>query len=320
MTTDARTEDPTLSPDEAFAVLGHETRLDILRALGDAGEPLAFSELYERVEYDDESNFNYHLRQLAGHFVEQTDEGYALQRSGRRVVKAVLSGAVTETPVIERTPVETPCFLCGDVGMEVSFRQGTVGVYCPECGGRRDASSPSMERVDESATDVVGKVGLPPAGVHDRTPTEVLRVGELWSCRMAHALARGVCPDCSAPVDHSVSVCEDHDPAGGRCEACRQLSAVTISSRCTNCILDQRYNFSALLLADTEVMAFMIDHGVDPLVPRSFHHAALEETVLSTEPFAARFTFTADDETLTLTVDDDLSVVEATRDRTAGTD
>jgi DNA-binding transcriptional ArsR family regulator len=311
MPTDVGSDESTLlTPDEAFAVLGHETRLQVLQRLGEACEPLSFSELYEHVEYEDESNFNYHLKQLVGHFVEHTDEGYAIQRPGRRVVKAVLSGAVTENPVIGRSPVETPCFLCGGDEMEVSCRQGTVGVYCPESGGRRDGST--MERVAESATDVVGKVGVPPAGVHDRTPTEVLRVGELWSVRMAQALARDVCPDCSAAVEHSVHVCEDHDPSDGRCDACGQRSAITVTSRCTNCILDQRYNLSALLLADTEVMAFMIEHGIDPLVPRAFHHSSLEETVRTTDPFEARFRFTADGDTLTLTVDEDLSVNEVT--------
>lgn len=312
--------DELLSPDEAFAALGHETRLTIVRVLGEAGEALSFSDLYERIEYDDESNFNYHLQRLTGHFVERTAEGYALKRRGRRVVKAVLSGAMTENPVIERTSVETPCFLCGGDGMEVSYREETVGVYCAECGGKRNGTSVAMERVDETSTDVVGKVGLPPAGVHNRTPTEVLRVGELWSGRMAHALARDVCPDCSAPVEHSVTVCPDHEPASGRCGACGQRSAITVSSRCNNCIRDQRYNLSALLLAETDVMAFMIDHDIDPLVPRAFHHSALDETVLSTDPFEGRFTFTADGDTLSLVVNEDLSVVDVTRTEAMETD
>jgi len=39
----------TLPPDDAFAVLGNETRMEILRALGDADGPLPFSELHDRV-------------------------------------------------------------------------------------------------------------------------------------------------------------------------------------------------------------------------------------------------------------------------------
>jgi DNA-binding transcriptional ArsR family regulator len=321
MTPNADSDDPGMdTPGEAFAILGDETRLRILRALGEAGEPLQFSELYDRVEYDDPSNFNYHLKRLAGHFVEDTDAGYALRPEGRRVVKAVLAGFMTETPEIERTRVETPCFLCGSDEMEVSYRDGIVGVYCPACGGRIDGSSPTMEWADDSTTDVVGKVGLPSAGAKNRPPSEILRVGELWSCWIAHALARDACPECSAPVEHSIHVCEDHDTAGGRCGACGRESAITVTSTCTHCIRDQRFVFSALLLANTDVMRFMIDHGLDPLVPRAFHHAAVEETVLSADPFEARFTFTADGEALTLTVDDALNVVEVARERTVDTD
>ncbi|PSQ07990.1 transcriptional regulator, partial [Halobacteriales archaeon QS_5_68_33] len=79
-------EHSTLSPDEAFAALGNEARLEILRTLGASDGPLTYAELYERVEYDDPSNFSYHLNKLAGHFVRKTDRGYGLWDAGRRVV------------------------------------------------------------------------------------------------------------------------------------------------------------------------------------------------------------------------------------------
>lgn len=96
----------TLSSEDAFAVLGDETRLQILQALGEADEPLAFSELFERIEYEDSSNFGYHLRKLVGHFVRKSDEGYTLWEAGRRVVEAVLAGAMTENPVMELTQID----------------------------------------------------------------------------------------------------------------------------------------------------------------------------------------------------------------------
>lgn len=66
---------------EAFKQLGNETRLAILLVLWDGYEPFAsdssltFSELYDRVEVADSGNFPYHLDQLTGHFVEETDAG-----------------------------------------------------------------------------------------------------------------------------------------------------------------------------------------------------------------------------------------------------
>lgn len=80
-----------LSPGEAFAVQGDETRLQILQTLGEADDPLAFSELFDRVEYDDTANFNYHLGKLEIHFVHKTGDGYALRNAGGRVVEAILS-------------------------------------------------------------------------------------------------------------------------------------------------------------------------------------------------------------------------------------
>jgi len=92
-----------LSADDAFATLGNETRVQILRELGDAGEPLAFSTLYDRVDVTDSSQYNYHLDRLLGYFVHRVDGEYALARPGERIVEAIRSGAVTGDPELERT-------------------------------------------------------------------------------------------------------------------------------------------------------------------------------------------------------------------------
>lgn len=101
-----------LSPEEAFSVLGDETRLAILRTLGDAADPLSFSALFDRVDYDDPSNFNYHLKKLTDHFVHKTADGYVLRQAGRRVVEAVLAETPAAEPRLERTQIDRPCFLC----------------------------------------------------------------------------------------------------------------------------------------------------------------------------------------------------------------
>jgi len=82
---------PFDDPAEAFAVLGDETRLDILRTLADADEPLAFSSLRERAGVRDSGRFSYHLRTLCEYFVRETPEGYELGHAGTRVLDA--SGA-----------------------------------------------------------------------------------------------------------------------------------------------------------------------------------------------------------------------------------
>lgn len=84
-----------LDPDEAFAVLGNETRIAILQALERADEPLAYSDLKRQVEVCDSGRFNYHLEKLIGHFVERSDEGYWLRTVGERAAKAVIAGTFT---------------------------------------------------------------------------------------------------------------------------------------------------------------------------------------------------------------------------------
>lgn len=310
MTEDAETA-AGMSPDEAFAILANETRLGILRTLGDADGPLSFSELFERVDYDTTANFSYHLDRLDGHFVRHADDGYDLRQAGRRIVEAVLSGAVTADPVVERTEIGMACFLCGGT-MELQYRQEHVGLYCADCGGTRGGTSATAGWATDRPDDIVGYVALPPAGAHGRTPTELLHAAEIWTVAEAQASARGVCPRCSASVDHAVRACENHD-GNGRCDRCDQEFGVTIHVQCTNCILEQEAVFTKHLLAHPELMAFMIDHGVDPVAPDGFHITALDETIVSTDPLEALFTFTADGDALTLTVGDDLSVVDATR-------
>lgn len=303
---------PALSPEEALTVLGNETRLQILRTLGETGEPLTFTELFDRVDYEGASNFNYHLKQLAGHFIQKTDDKYVLRQAGRRVIGSVFAEARTEDVDMNRTPVDWSCFLCGAPG-EVSYRDGHVGLYCSACGGTRDETSPTAVGRTVEANDVLGYLDLPPAGAADRTPLELIDAATVWGTTRALGWARGVCSACSASLERSVTVCENHEKAGNRCDRCGQRFAVSIRYNCTNCIFNQTAPFSTYLLDNTDLVSFMTDHGIDPLGPNGFHMSALDETIHSTDPFEARFTFTADDESISLTVDDDLSVVDVSR-------
>jgi DNA-binding transcriptional ArsR family regulator len=133
-------DDP--SPTDAFALLGDETRVGILRALGEAAGPLSFSTLRERVGTRDSGRFNYHLDRLVGHFVARTDEGYTLRRVGERVVVAVQSGSVTATPELGPTLVDESCPFCGaQVG--VHYREERLGVFCTECAGAYSGGGPA---------------------------------------------------------------------------------------------------------------------------------------------------------------------------------
>ncbi|MFB6173369.1 MAG: ArsR/SmtB family transcription factor [Halobacteriales archaeon] len=305
------TEAGTPSPDDAFAVLGDETRIAILRTLGEADDPLSFSELRDRVGVEDSGGFNYHLDRLRDHFVRRTEEGYDLRGAGRRVVEAVLSGTVTESPTIEHTEIDVPCQFCG-APIVVGFREERVESYCTECRGLfgRDCC---VDGPDAPEGGYLGYLPIPPAGVEGRDPEELYRAAWTWANLEIMSMAAGVCPRCSATVEYSVDVCGNHDPGGTVCGECDRRKAVGLHVDCTNCIFDVGGTINIGLVANTDLLAFLTEHGLNPVAPEAVAavnrvHDAFEEEVVSEEPFEARFTFGLEGDTLTLTVDEDLEV------------
>lgn len=67
------------------------------------------------------------------------------------------------------------------------------------------------------------------------------------------------------------------------------------------------------------MMAFLATHGYNPITD-SYGPVMqdADEKILSTDPFKPRVTFTIDDDTISLTVDDKLSVIDATNRSTPG--
>lgn len=303
-----------LPPDQAFAALGNETRIEILRALGEVDEPLSFSNLHDRVEMRDSSQFNYHLEKLVGHFVRKSEAGYALTRAGRRVIEAVLSGAVTEAPVVDRTEVDHPCHLCG-APIEVTFHEERVELYCTACSGTYTRSSSTGDRTHAADYGYLGYQPLPPAGVRGRSPHELLQASYTWGTLELMAASHGMCPRCSASLEQSTDVCRDHDASDGLCETCGRRYAVGIQLECTNCIYDEGAAAAVGLTGSTPVLAFLLEHDVNPIHPTpDLLPTATQaindyrEEILATDPLRARFTFTIGDDDLTVTVDENLAV------------
>ncbi|MFB6187671.1 MAG: hypothetical protein ABEI86_12505, partial [Halobacteriaceae archaeon] len=125
-----------------------------------------------------------------------------------------------------------------------------------------------------------------------------------------HAAGRGICPRCSAAIAYSLDICENHTIEGNRCEECGMRFAGMFSAVCTNCIFDVKAPIVVQLAVQTELMAFMIDHGIDPVSSEGYNFPLgnVIEDIRSTDPFKAEFTFATDEETLTLTVDEELSI------------
>lgn len=318
MPTDGNRAETTLPPDDAFAVLGNENRMEILQTLGEATDPLSFSELRDRVGVRDSGQFNYHLDKLEGHFVTKMGDGeYALRQAGKRVIEAVLSGAVTEAPIVERTAIDMDCPYCG-APTEMRYLEERAEGYCTECAGTFGSAS-TLSAAESLDKGFLGTLFLPPAGIEGRTPLEIMETGATWANLRVMAAASGICPRCSAPLETDVAVCERHDVSEGLCEQCNNHHQVRFESQCTNCIFSTSGVFALRLTTNPDFLHFQIDHDLNPVTPdRVADWIRLlldyDEEIVSTEPFEARFTFTLDDESLTLHVDDDLRVTEASKD------
>lgn len=309
------TEGSTLPPDDAFATLGNETRMEILRTLGAAGETLSFSELRDRVGVSDSGQFNYHLEKLTGHFLNKTEDGYSLHRAGERVIEAILSGAVIDAPVMDYTELDQSCYYCGSP-VAVNFAEEKVGVYCTDCDGNYGGFDDLDGTLDPQDRGRLGYLMLPPAGVRERTPSEVLSAATIWGHLDLFAQGKGICPRCSARLDESVRICQDHDDSPGLCAECDNRHAIQLIMDCENCIFEQEAIFMISLMGTTELLGFMTAHGFNPISPSpelDFWEITgdYDEELISTDPFRAKFTFNIGEDAIILTVNDQLDIVES---------
>ena len=278
----------SLDPAEAFALLGNEIRIDILRALWDADCPVSFSDLHRRVDVDDSAQFNYHLGKLTDHFVRRTDDGYEFRHAGEKVVCSIFAGTLTDR-VRTEFPVEGECHDCGG-SLIADYEDEGMAITCTAC-----------------PTDY-GRYPFPPGGLSDRTPEEVMSAFN-QRVRHLHCLAAdGVCPECSGPVRTEIR--EDDENA-------LDLK-IRVDHRCTRCRHVVRSPLGLSLLDHSLTVSFYDDHGVElPTEPYwTLAWCVTDEytTVLSRDPWRVRIDIPLADDVLSVTLDGNLTVIESGRD------
>ncbi|MFD1644292.1 DUF7351 domain-containing protein [Haloarchaeobius litoreus] len=283
-----------LPPDEAFGLVAHETRVRVLEALLDAAEPLSFSELNDRVGMRDTGQFNYHLGKLTDRFVEERDDGYALTREGARVGGAILSGGYTKGIDADPVQMDAPCLDCGS-SMTATFDESRVDITCPDCG------------------EDFAQVEVPPGALYDCTPEEAVDVAHRWAIRNHSTAELGFCTRCDGRMDRWVIDGESDDSPDwlveGRFEA-------FVRYDCERCGSGWFTDVGLALLSHPAVVAFHYDHGIDTRETRLWELewvSADASTVVGRDPLRVAVSVTLDDETLTLTVDDGLSVLDEER-------
>lgn len=308
---------------EAFALLGHDTRLATLLAIWEDHDlraednAVSFSRIFERVGHDDPGNLRYHLRKLEGQFVRRREDGggYELRVPARRLVRAVIAGAGVHDKRLESTEVDGACPLCG-ARTEVSFREGILFWACHDCGGM----TPGQEFAPFDPPGPLTAHRFDPAALHEWSTGALCAASLVVGWRDLRSMFDGVCPECSSPVDRWFERCPDHDPDG--CEECGLRFGTTAHFRCRTCAYHDGASPKHLVLFHPAVVSFYDDHGVSTRVragdaehARRVHALALdhEVTVVQREPLRVAVTATRDGETVRLTFDETVRVLETRR-------
>lgn len=305
---------------EAFELLGDETRLAILLALWEAYDPRAvensvpFSTLFDRVSVSDSGTFTYHLDKLVGRFVEATDGGYRLRNSGLKVVRAVIAGAGLEEQELPATEIPRTCYHC-DSPVELSYEDERLYQICAECEGH--VGPDSTERAPEGTLMVYDNFN--PAGLANRTPGEVFVAGTIEYHRAVTLLIRGVCPECSGPVDESLHICESHVASEGElCPNCNTWNEARVSYVCSVCKYSGSYPAWTAVFDHPAVVSFYYEHGFDMTFGlddpedcgRAWDRLVREQSLVSTDPVRILVTVPCDGDVLHLTLDETLDVID----------
>jgi DNA-binding transcriptional ArsR family regulator len=300
---------------EAFQLLSDETRLGILQSLWEAYDPaddtpMRFSDVRERMGGVDPGRLNYHLNKLADHFIRRTSDGYELRDSGKRIVRLILAGTAIDDPEIDPVPVDISCWYCGGQP-EWSYREGWRILECTNCDARCVESFPP---------GVISKSEFPPSGLRGRTPDEINEADRIWGTHRRASVMDGVCPECAGDMPVTlVDICDDHHPDWDEyqfCETCGSIFWGRVSHVCEGCKYHWRMPTLFYPSRQPAVVAFYHDQGIEFDLATHEQRAYLldfEEELVSEDPFRIRISIPGDDETLWLTYDDRMTVVDIER-------
>lgn len=73
-----------------LGTLSEPARLELLLILYESAEPLSYSSIRAQSSIEDKGRFNYHLRKLRSIYITNTDAGYSLSDTGRKVVEMLV--------------------------------------------------------------------------------------------------------------------------------------------------------------------------------------------------------------------------------------
>ncbi|MFB6220729.1 MAG: ArsR family transcriptional regulator [Halolamina sp.] len=284
-------------PEDAFSLIGDETRVEIIRTLGDAreepeGSPaVPFAELRAALPArTDSSRFDYHLQQLTGQFIEEVEDGYRLRPEGWTLYRTLQAGPLDHRHSSGETGVGVDCYFC-HTEMTASATDGKFRVECPGCGYRYDSTT-----------------RVPAAALGD-DESAVSRIGR-YNQHKRLAFTNGVCPTCASAVDAAFVSPENAPFDDSRRE-------VYVTYRCERCGTQELLSVGEAFRHDPGLVAFCHDHGVDysttPVWEIEFAATDRFVTVTDRDPWEVLLQVPLDEETFELRIDGDVTVTERNR-------
>ena len=311
---------------DALKLLADETRLAILLALWEEHEPHAddavpFSQLFERVDYDNRGNFSYHLEKLEGRFVTQHTErgGYELRTSGLKFVRSLIAGTGLDDISVTDAEIGEPCPIC-EAPTAVDYHDGVVLWTCTECDGVAPDVS-EWGTLKDHMNGVLGFAQFEPAGVADRTPIELRAASAVAEHQRARSMFDGLCPTCSGRVDGRLEYCRDHD-SSGVCDICGWMLRLFAQFQCRTCEEYVDIDTKQLALFHPAVVAFYENHEIstrfhadDPESARRLFDLMIdhEEELVSDDPLRIAVKVAVDDDIVSVTFDETASIVDVRR-------
>jgi hypothetical protein len=278
-------------PADAFALVGNETRAEILRVLGeDPWVGLSFSELRSRAAPDmDSGQFNYHLQQLVGQFVRQTDDGYEMRPAGATLYRTVRAGTFNRRASVEPFDAGFDCYFCG-AAVEASYEDGMFDLSCSGC------------------SHVYSRTMAPPSAVEGVDPADLLARIDQYNRHNMLAFARGVCPICVNGVECTLMPGEEVWTEGSERFDC------FVNHSCDHCGNEHFMTVGLALLYRPELVCFFYERGLDvtsvPHWELPFLMTDRDVTIRAEDPWEVALETTYDGDRLALVVDEDLTFVE----------
>lgn len=280
---------------DAFAALSDPTRVAILRALWEHEESaVSFSALRAAVGTEDSGRFNYHLGKLTDEFVTKTETGgYRLRRAGYDLVGSILAGTYDYETGLGPIPFDEPCPLCGGP-MEVTYDGEYTEVECVS---------------DDRPETVTVQLPMPQSVFQDDDQSAVSDTVRAYARSLVADVRSGFCIHCEAPTSATVRSRPGDSPDDAP-------DVPLVETTCDHCGDTNTLNLGVYLTDHPAVVSFYYEHGTHVRDLSLTETIALGDdcpTVTDEDHVHARVRYTADGDTLDLTVDESATVLTATR-------